>query len=340
MPGSASGMSETAGVVGAGGSPLVIGHRGAPGCRPEHTASSYRLAFAQGVDAVEPDIVVSRDGVLVIRHENEISGTTDVADRPEFADRRTAKTVDGLRVGGWFAEDFDWAELQTLRCRERLPELRPESAQHDGEEGILRLSDLLAMIDAEARPITAVVEVKHACFLAGQGHDLVDLLVAELAACGWEDRDGRLVVESFEIDPLDRVRDAGVRAALVFLLESEGAPPDEVARSGDEARDYDWYRSDEGLDALRGRFDGISLAKGDLLADPGIVARAHARGLLVYTWTLRPENRFLSPEHRTEGGPAAWGDWRGEWSRIVASGVDGVFVDYPEVFERYRSQTS
>src|SRR3954454_16332942 len=106
-------------------SPLVIGHRGAPGYRPEHSRSSYDLALAMGADAVEPDVVVSRDGVLVVRHENEISGSTDVADRLEFARRRTTKTIDGVEVSGWFVEDFTWDELSTLRCRERLPQLRP-----------------------------------------------------------------------------------------------------------------------------------------------------------------------------------------------------------------------
>ena len=315
----------------------IIGHRGAPGYRPEHTASAYRLAFAQGACAVEPDVVVSRDGALVLRHENEISGTTDIADRPEFEDRRTVKTVDGRRVEGWFAEDLDWAELRTLRCRERLPELRPASAAHDGEEPILRLSDLLALVDAEPRDIALVIEVKHAHFLGERGHDLVALLLAELERCGWAARPGRLVVESFELAPLVRLRAAGVTAELVFLMESEGAPADEVARSGAAARPYAWYRSDEGLDALAatGAVDGISIAKRDLLADAdpetGVVARAGERGLPVFTWTLRPENRFLEAEHRSGPDPRQFGDWRAEWTRILATGVSGVFVDHPDL---------
>src|SRR5918995_1627285 len=124
-------------------SPLVIGHRGAPGYRPEHSRSSYDLALAMGVDAVEPDVVVSRDGVLVVRHENEISGTTDVSDRPEFADRRTTKTIDGSELTGWFTEDFTWDELSTLRCRERLPRVRPTSASFDDQQPVLRLRDVL-----------------------------------------------------------------------------------------------------------------------------------------------------------------------------------------------------
>ncbi|XPP26464.1 MAG: glycerophosphodiester phosphodiesterase family protein [Leucobacter sp.] len=312
--------------------PLVIGHRGAPGYRPEHTASAYRLAFEQGVDAVEPDIVVSRDGVLLIRHENEISGTTDIAAHPEFTDRRTTKTVDGVRTTGWFAEDLDWAELARLRCRERLPQLRPLSARHDGAEPILRLADLLALIDAEARPVAAVIELKHVHFLGEQGHDLVELLLAELAACGWADRPGRLVIECFELAPLIRLREAGLAAEYVFLLESAGAPADELARLGRRAHDYEWYRGDSGLDALAGRVEGVSIAKRDLLSDPGIVERAARRGLGVYTWTLRPENRFLAREYRIGRDPAAWGDWRAEWSWILETGVDGVFVDHPDLW--------
>ncbi len=318
---------------------LVIGHRGAPGHLPEHTASSYRLAFAQGADAVEPDVVVSRDGALVLRHENEISGTTDIADRPEFAGRRTVKTVDGVRVDGWFAEDLDWAELATLRCRERLPELRPGSAAHDGEEPILRLGDLLALVEAEERGISLVIELKHAHFLGERGHDLAGLLLAELDRRGWTDpagRPGRLIIESFELAPLDRLRGAGVDAEFVFLLESEGAPADELARAGADARPYDWYRGDAGLDALAGRVDGISLAKRDLLRDPSVVERAAARGLAAYTWTLRPENRFLEPEHRSGADPRAFGDWRAEWARILASGVRGVFVDHPDLWAAMR----
>ena len=128
--------------------PLVIGHRGASGYRPEHSRSAYDLALAMGVDAVEPDVVVSKDGVLVVRHENEISGTTDVADRPEFAARRTTKKVDGSALTGWFTEDFTWEELATLRCRERLPQIRPSSASFDDQQPLLRLRDVLDLVRA------------------------------------------------------------------------------------------------------------------------------------------------------------------------------------------------
>lgn len=340
--------------------PLIIGHRGAPGYRPEHTESSYLLAFEQGVDAVEPDLVATRDGVLVIRHENEISGTTDVADRPEFADRCTTKVIDGVSVTGWFTEDFTWDELQTLRCRERVPRLRPQNAAFNDQEPMLRLRDLIMlMLQAQrqhGREIRLVIELKHVQFFMDQGLDLVKLLLDELSdplQAGNENgqrlspRDlfrGRLTIECFELGALRRLRAIGADewADLVFLLEHEGCPADELTL-GNAARSYDWYRSDEGLDELRHEVRGISVSKRDLLqvdrsglliADSDLVARAHARGLLVYCWTLRPENAFLPAPVQAGQNAADWGDWAGEWKLILETGVDGVFVDHPDLMQR------
>jgi glycerophosphoryl diester phosphodiesterase len=324
--------------------PLLIGHRGAPGYRPEHTESAYRLAIAQGVDAVEPDLVVSRDGVLVIRHENEISGTTDVADRPEFADKRVTKTVDGDTLTGWFTEDFTWAELSTLRSRERIAELRPANCAYDGAQPILRLGDLLRIVDTEnqqrERKVGLVIELKHCHFLMTQGYDLVALLQAELAQTHWNDRPELLTIESFELAPLDRLREAALPAKLVFLLETQGAPADELAEHGTGARAYSWYRSDDGLRELSGRVHGISIAKRDLLRTDSrgkilgiedIVERAHARSLEVYAWTLRPENRFLAKEFRIGRSASAWGNWQAEWRLILSSKLDGIFLDHPDL---------
>ena len=166
--------------------PLVIGHRGAPGYRPEHTRSSYELALALGVDAVEPDVVFTADGVAVVRHENEIGSTTDVADRPEFAARRTTKTIDGDELTGWFTEDFTWAELATLRCRERLPNLRPSSASFDGAQPPLRLVDVLDLVREasldQGREIGVVLEIKHATYFTALGYDVAGLIAAALRA--------------------------------------------------------------------------------------------------------------------------------------------------------------
>ena len=283
---------------------------------------------------MEPDVVVSRDGVLVVRHENEISGTTDVADHPEFADRRTTRIVDGEELAGWFVEDFDWAELATLRARERLPALRPGSAAHDGEEPILRLRDVLDLVRSASlehgRPLGVVLEIKHATYFSGIGWDVVDLVEGELRAAGWDGGDLPLWIESFEASALDRLRERGVPASYVYLMEASGAPYDLVARG--EAVPYAHAMTPAGLDALAGRVDGISVDKSVLLRPhPRIVADAHARGLQVFTWTCRPENSFLAHRFRRLGGPAAFGDYRREWAVVRALGVDGVFVDHPDL---------
>jgi len=297
---------------------LVIGHRGASGYRPEHTRSAYELAIALGADAIEPDIVATRDGELVLRHENEISGTTDVARHPEFADRRTTKVVDGERLTGWFTEDFTWAELSTLRAVERLPALRQHSSTFDGTEPILRLRDLLEILDAAGRPVTLVAEVKHPTYFASIGLPFDDLVASELAT--WRHPD-RLVVECFERGVLHRLRDAGVAARFVYLLDDTG-------RAADSAVAYD----DELAGGLRALdVDGVSVGKARLFRDPGLVARAHDAGMLAFTWTLRPENRFLTPARRSQGAKADWGDWMTEYRAAIATGVDGVFVDHPDL---------
>jgi glycerophosphoryl diester phosphodiesterase len=306
--------------------PLVIAHRGASGYRPEHTRDAYLLAIEMGADAVEPDIVATRDGVLVIRHENEISGTTDVSAHPEFADRRTTKVIDGQRMSGWFTEDFTWAELATLRSRERLPRIRRDNAAFDGQQGVLRLSDLLAVLDDQQRPVGLVVELKHATHFAALGLRLDELLVAELR--GWA-RDDRLIIESFEATVLGELRGRGVDAPLVFLVEATGSPADEVALFGSAAPTYADHLTDAGLEALAAKVDGVSVAKSILLDSVELVGRAHAQSLRVFTWTLRAENRFLDPRFRMGG--SGFGDWMSEFQLIMSSGVDGVFADQPDL---------
>ncbi len=325
--------------------PLVIGHRGASGYRPEHTASAYELAFALGADAVEPDVVVSRDGVPVVRHENEISGTTDVAAHPEFAGRRCTKEVDGQAVTGWFVEDFTWAELQTLRARERLPAVRASSASFDGRFGLLRLADVLRIVDeaGEGSPggaPLAVVEVKHASYFASIGLPIGEIVAAELAAAGWGAQPERLVIESFEKTVLLELRRLGVPATYTYLLEAAGAPFDVVAREGAAAAEYASHLTDAGLAALVGEVDGISVDKAIIMPrdlagashrTSDVVARAHAAGLSVFTWTLRAENRFLPRNYRTGHDKAAFGRWEEEFRAIMATGVDGVFADQPDL---------
>lgn len=324
--------------------PLVIGHRGAPGYRPEHSRSSYDLALAMGVDAVEPDVVVSKDGVLVVRHENEISGTTDVADRPEFAERRTTKTIDGAELTGWFTEDFTWDELSTLRCRERLPKLRPSSASFDDWQRVLRLRDVLDLVRAgsleQGREIGVVLEIKHATYFAGLGWDLAALVESELLDAGWGRGEMPLTIEAFESTVLRGLRERGIRGTYVYLLEAAGRPYDLVAALGTAAPTYRDTARPAGLDRLVGVVDGISVDKRMILAPDklgrmtgpsSVVADAHARGLRVFTWTCRPENAFLVGQYRTRGGAGAFGDYESEWAVIRDAGIDGVFVDHADL---------
>ncbi|MFV0373494.1 glycerophosphodiester phosphodiesterase family protein [Microbacterium sp.] len=322
--------------------PLIIGHRGAPGYRPEHSRSSYTLAIELGVDAVEPDVVFSRDGVAVVRHENEISATTDVADRPQFAARRTTKTIDGTEHTGWFTEDFTWTELATLRCRERLPRLRAASASFDDEQPVLRLRDVLDLVRAASvdrgREVGVVLEIKHATHFASRGFDVAALLESEIADAGWTG--GPLTFESFESTVLRELRAREVAGRYVYLLESDGRPADLVSAHGSRAPSYRDAVTPEGLDRLVGEVDGISVDKKMILAPDRlgrshgpteVVADAHARGLVVYTWTCRPENAFLVGEFRRGRDRAAFGDYLAEWRIIADAAVDGVFVDHPDL---------
>ena len=317
----------------------MIAHRGASGYRPEHTRSAYLLAIEQGADAVEPDLVSTSDGVLVIRHENEISGTTDVASRSAFASRRTTKTIEGVSLTGWFTEDFTWTELSILRARERLPRLRKANRAFEGEDGILRLSDLLELLDAVGG-VGLVAEIKHASYFESIGLPLDELFAAELARAGWDSAGlegcARLTVESFETGVLGKIRDRGIRARYVFLLEASGAPADHPERP------YADYLTAEGLAGLANGLglDGISVDKHLLLrADDArrtngvtdLVDRAHAAGLTIFCWTLRAENRFLPHDLRLGRSAAAYGNWRHEFAVIMGSGIDGVFADQPDL---------
>lgn len=281
-----------------------------------------------GADAVEPDIVPTKDGVLVLRHENEISGTTDVSSRPEFARLKTTKTIDGKKLTGWFTEDFTWHELAQLRARERLPKVRPANATFDGLDGVLRLRDLFALLDPSG--VGMVAEFKHATYFESVGLPLDELFAAEAREAGWHDN-GRLTLEAFEESVLHKVRARGVAGDLVYLLEASGSPADRNDTT------YASQLTDAGLAELAGRVDGISVDKRLLLhSDKGntvgitnLVDRAHAAGLTVFCWTLRAENQFLGKNLRRSDSPL--GDWMGEYQLLMASGLDGVFADHPDL---------
>ena len=314
--------------------PWVIAHRGASGERPEHSIAAYRLAIEQGADFIEPDVVISRDGVLVARHENELSDTTDVAERAEFADRHTTKRIDGRSVTGWFAEDFTLAELKCLRLRERLPELRPGSAAYDRESGIVTLSELAALVNERSmemgRPIGLVVELKHAAYFDTMGLPLDRALLAELNGELGRLAE-RLFVESFEVGVLERLRGAG-GLRLVQALEAQGGPADRPNLT------YADMASPAGLAAIARYADAIAPAKAWVVPrDEGarslppthLVADAEAAGLMTFAWTFRSENLFLPAELRRGDDLRAHGDAATEMEQFFSLGVDAVFSDFP-----------
>lgn len=331
------------------GGPLVIGHRGAPGYRPEHTVSSYALALELGVHAVEPDLVVTRDGVLVIRHEPEIGTTTDVSRHHEFADRRVTKVIDGEVLTGWFVEDFTWEELSTLRCRERVPHLRPGNRQYNDTEPILRFDQLLDMLEAHnanaAMPVGLVAEIKHPHYFSTLGIDIVCMVRRELKGRPWGTVGYPLWIECFELTALQHLREHDAKGQLVYLIDDSGAAPDDVERWGERAPQYSEALTEEALADLSEVVSGISPAwqrlistsRSRLGAARNVVEAAHAVGLSVFTWTLRPENAFLADEWRLGIGPARHGNWRAQFDAIIATGVDGVFADHPDLVTEVRA---
>jgi glycerophosphoryl diester phosphodiesterase len=318
--------------------PLVIGHRGASGYRPEHTLASYRLAIELGADYLEPDLVATSDHVLVARHENEVGGTTDVAQHPEFAARRTTKTIDGVETNGWFTEDFTLAELRTLRARERLPGLRPTNTAFDGLDQVPTFQEVVDL--AKGAGVGIYPETKHPTYFDSIGLSLEEPLVAALDANGYRGRDAPVFVQSFETANLKQLhRMTGV--GLVQLLEATGRPYDLVV-AGDP-RTYADLATPKGLAEVAGYADGVGPNKnlvvprdaaGNRLGATGLVGDAHRAGLVVHPWTFRRENFFLAPEFR-QGDPAsplflaAAGDLPAELRLFFRLGVDGVFTDHP-----------
>jgi glycerophosphoryl diester phosphodiesterase len=319
---------------------LVIGHRGASGYRPEHTLASYELAARMGADHVECDVVSTSDGVLVCRHENEISGTTDVADHPEFADRRTTKTVDGVALTGWFTEDFTLAELRTLRAVERLPEVRQENTLYDELFPVPTLAEYLELREDLSeeldREVGAYIETKHPTYFDSLGLSLEEPLAAGLREADLDDEGDPVFLQSFETANL-RELDAEVDVLLVQLLSATGAPADLVA-AGDP-RTYADLSTAAGLAGIAEYADGVGPAKeqvvplaadGTLGEPTSLVADAHAAGLLVHPYTFRNENSFLPADLDEGSDPAAYGDAIAEQLVFWAAGVDGLFTDNPD----------
>ncbi|MBW9210828.1 glycerophosphodiester phosphodiesterase [Mumia sp. zg.B53] len=328
--------------------PVVIAHRGASGYRPEHTIAAYGLAIRQGADVIEPDLVITKDKVLVARHENEIGGTTDVADHPRFNARRTTKTIDGRPVTGWFTEDFTLAELKTLRAKERLPLVRPGNTVYDGRFTVPTFDEVLDLARRESlrrgRPIGVAPETKHPTYFRSIGKNLEDPLVRTLDRRGLNHRRSPVTVQSFETANLQALS-RRLRVPLAQNVSASGSPYDHVA-SGDPTTYADMV-TPKGLRALSRYADILSAEKDVLiprtadgaLADPTTVVRdAHRSGLDVYAWTFRAENQFLPADFRRGTDPRARGNLRGELRTFYAAGVDGVFTDFPDVAVAARSR--
>jgi glycerophosphoryl diester phosphodiesterase len=342
--------------------PVVIGHRGAPGYRPEHTLASYRLAIEMGADYIEPDLVSTRDGVLVARHENEISGTTDVACRPEFARRRAAKVIDGCEVTGWFTEDFTLAELKTLRAKERLPLLRPGNTWYDGHFEVPTFEEILRLAEQGSRrrgvTIGVYPETKHPTYFATLGLPLEEPLVADLRRHHLDRPNAPVFVQSFETANLRRLAEM-VTVPLVQLVAAHGAPYD--LRAAGHRSTYADLCTAAGLREVATYAAAVGLDQ-ELLLDPPavptpttrtpvaraqaahapahhpLVAAAHRAGLLVHAWTLRDENSFLEDRFRVGEDPGGRGDGGAQTQALLDAGVDGVFTDHTDTAVEARSQ--
>ena len=314
------------------GEPLIIAHRGASAERPEHTLAAYERAIDQGADYIEPDLVVTKDLVLVSRHENELSGTTDVATREEFEDRRRDKIIDGQRIAGWFAEDFTLAELRTLRAKERIPSLRPANARFDGLYQVPTFAEIVKLVRAKeaatGRRIGLYPELKHPEFLLQDaGIDMVDLLLRELRDLGITPSDP-VFIQSFEVGPLQRLKQRGGGFRLVQLVKPEDGPADEPTMR------YAEMVTPTGLAEIAKYADAVGAHIGLILAPDGtpttLVADAKVAGLAVHAWTVRPENEFLPAMLRTGTDPKERGCGDVQLAAMLkAAGVAGVFTDGP-----------
>ena len=337
--------------------PFVIAHRGASGYVPEHTLAGYFIAIQQGADYVEPDLVISRDGALLARHENEIGGTTDVASHPEFAARKVTKKIDGESVTGWFTEDFTLAELKTLRARERLPELRKANARYDGEFSIPTFDEVLDLVSAADAQRAAIAraaglpppprigvypETKHPSYFASLGLHFDQQMLEALNRHGYSKRNDPICLQSFEVANLKALR-RRTDLPLVQLVAPTGQPFD-FTLAGDK-RTYLDLLTDAGLAEIATYADAIGPHKWMVVQfgpegrkDTGLARRARAAGLGIHVWTLRAENEFLPPELRSSGDAAAHGDLNAEIRALLDAGITGFFSDQPDLAVRARDE--
>jgi glycerophosphoryl diester phosphodiesterase len=320
--------------------PLVIGHRGAAGWRPEHTTASYTYAVQTGADWIEPDLVPTKDHVLVVRHENEISQTTDVARHPEFAARRTTKTVDGRPVTGWFTEDFTLAELKTLRAVERLPLLRNRNTVFDGREEVLTFQEVVDLARrlsrAHGRTIAVFPETKHPTYFRALGLPLEPALARVIRRNRLGPRE--CVVQSFEPTSLRRIAAEDLGVPLWQALGTSGGPYDLV--SGGDPTTYRDMMTPAGLARIAAYADWIGPDKsavvpvgpdGRLGSPSSLLSDAHAAGLRVGAYTFRAENQYLPADFRRGTSANGFGDAFAEYALHYGLGVDAVVTDFPDL---------
>jgi glycerophosphoryl diester phosphodiesterase len=327
--------------------PIVIGHRGASGYRPEHTLGSYRLAIELGADFIEPDLVSTKDHQLVARHEPDITGTTDVAGHPEFASRKTTKTIDGVATTGWFTDDFTLAELKTLRTVERLPDLRPTNTTFNGIDQVPTFQEVIDL--AKQAGVGIYPETKHPSYFRAEGLSLEEPLIATLNANGYTKKSDPVFIQSFEVGNL-KMLSTMTKVRLVQLFDVAARQPWDFVVSGDP-RTYGDLMTPQSLKEIATYAAGIGPAKdsivprdaqGKLLAPTALVSDAHRAGLVVHPYTFRRENNFLPADFR-QGNPAsplylaATGDLPAELRLFFGLGVDGLFTDNSDVAVAVRS---
>jgi len=335
-----------------GARPVVIAHRGASGYRPEHTLESYALAIAMGADFIEPDLVMSKDGVLVVRHENAlamldsatgalIEATTNVHQLTQFAARRTTKVIDGKRIDGWFCEDFTLDELQTLRARERIPKERPGNVVHDDRYAIPTLQEVLDLAKTasaqQGRPIGIYPEIKHSSYHASIGLPVENALVKTLAANGLNEASAPVYIQSFEVANLRHLRTI-TRVKLVQLLLT-GSRPWDFSTAGD-MRTYADMATPKGLHQIADYAQVVAPNKSYVVGrmqnsvptqPSSFVQDAHDVGLLVHPWTFRAENAFLPDTYRRGGERSNLGSGAEEIAAFLRAGIDGFFTDHPDI---------
>lgn len=329
---------------------VVIGHRGASGYTPEHTLGSYALAITMGADYVEPDLVMTKDGHLVARHENEISQTTDVGQHPEFESRRRTQTVDGQELTGWFTEDFTLEELKTLRAVERIPEIRPGNARMNGAFEIPTFQEIIKLVKSMQRSQCRVIgiypEIKHSTHFQNLGLAMERPVVETFLAFNYWRSCDPVYIQSFEISNLKELKKITNLKLLQLFDEKSAQPFDQVVRGSNLT--YENMATAEGLKEVAKYASAVGPDKSYIIprdennrlgAVTSFVEDAHAVDLKVHPYTFRAENSFLPKEFQSEDpSPAALGDLLGELNAYFAAGVDGLFADQPDKAVRARGK--